>query len=315
MTVSLADSYDLCHRIARRTAKNFYFSFLGLPKPRFQAMCALYAYMRISDDIGDDETLPLPQRRTDMARWEDAVRRSLAGEEVSAEENFPAWTQRLAALPAICDMVRRFQVPEHYLFDVLQGVAMDLETDEDGDRKLACRFEAFEQLEQYCYHVAGVVGLCCIHIWGIRDQQALPRAIDCGLAFQLTNILRDVGEDAAVGRVYLPREDLCRFNYSPEQIRLRVCNQDFLDLMQFEVARAKSYYARAEELFDFLEPVGHPILAAMMDIYGGLLHVMEQRQFDVYSRHVSLPKWRKLCIAGRALLQQHKILRLPARRR
>lgn len=315
MTVSLADSYDLCHRIARRTAKNFYFSFLGLPKPRFQAMCALYTYMRISDDIGDDETLPLEQRRADMTRWEDIVRRSLAGEDVSSDDGPVAWAQRVAALPAISDMVRSFQIPQHYLFDVLKGVGMDLDVGTSDEQQLTCRFETFEQLEQYCYHVAGVVGLCCIHIWGIRDQRALPRAIDCGLAFQLTNILRDVGEDAEVGRVYLPAEDLRRFDYSPEQMRQRVRNLNFRDLMDFEAGRAKACYARAEELFDFLEPVGHPILAAMMDIYGGLLRAIEQRQFDVYSGHVSLPKWRKLCIAGRAILQQHKILRLPARQR
>lgn len=313
MTVSLADSYDLCHRIARRTAKNFYFSFIGLPKPRFQAMCALYAYMRISDDIGDDEAQPLHQRRDDMNSWKEALRRSLAGEPACIAPTSASWTERFAVLPALADVVHRFEIPEQYLMDVLDGVSMDLEVTDHSSGILTCRFETFEQLQDYCYHVAGAVGLCCIHIWGIRDQRALPRAIDCGLAFQLTNILRDIGGDAATGRIYLPVEDLRRFDYSLEQLQLRVRNSDFTNLIRFEVERARTYYSRAEELFDFIDPVGHPILAAMMEIYGGLLTVIEQRQFDVYSQRVSLPRWRKLLIAGKALLQQHKILRLPAR--
>ena len=163
----------------------------------------------------------------------------------------------------------------------------------------------FEELERYCYHVAGAVGLCCIHVWGFREDPAVRQlAIDCGLALQLTNILRDLAEDADRGRIYLPREDLERFGYSPDDLHRRVRDRRFRDLMQFEVDRAKGYYARGERLLDHLAPTGKPILRAMLDIYGGLLREIERRDFDIYSQRVTLPKWQKLWYAGRAVLKQ-----------
>ena len=152
--------------------------------------------------------------------------------------------------------------------------------------------------------MAGAVGLCCIHIWGFHDSEAVQRAIDCGTAFQLTNILRDVGEDAAAGRVYLPAEDLQRFGVTVEDLIAQRCDDRFRALMAFEAERAKSFYALAEQLLPCLEPHGRPIMKAMLQLYGGLLHEIERCHFDVFRQHVSLPRWRKLWIAADALIHQ-----------
>jgi phytoene synthase len=316
MSDPLADSYAFCRKFARRTAKNFYYSFLGLPPDRFDAMCVLYSYMRICDDIGDDEQQPVEQRRAELTAWENEVLRVL-GEPAALNDESPespaldATATRRRVLPALAEMVEKFQIPHEYMFEVLAGVRADLEADQQRDKwsKNApqCCFATFDELAAYCYRVAGVVGRCCIHIWGFNDPRALDLAVDCGLAFQLTNILRDLAEDADNGRVYLPADELRRFDYSPQDIVRRTRDERFQSLMTFQVERAASYYARANELFDCLDPVGQPILAAMIRIYGGLLTGIEQRQFDVYSRRVSLPTWRKLLIAGDAMLRRRRV--------
>jgi phytoene synthase len=190
--------------------------------------------------------------------------------------------------PALVDLVHRRGVPAEYLHAVIQGVEMDLHP---------ARFETFADLADYCYHVAGAVGLCCIHVWGFDGDQAIPLAVECGLAFQLTNILRDLGEDASMGRVYLPQEDLRRFDYHQADILARRRDERFRELMRFQVARAREHYETARQLFSHLEPAGKPIYGAMLRIYGGLLDEIERRDFDVYSQRVRLPRWRKLWFA------------------
>ena len=163
-------------------------------------------------------------------------------------------------------------------------------------------YETFEALSDYCYHVAGVVGLCCIHIWGFHDERALDAGIECGLAFQMTNILRDLSEDIELGRVYLPQEDLIRFEYTPADIQSRIYDQRFRSLMQFEVQRTREFYQKSERLLDYLSPAGQGILKAMYRIYGGILSEIERMEYDVYSSRAGLPKWRKLLIAGEAIV-------------
>ena len=315
MPDSLADSYEFCRKLTRRTATNFYYSFTGLPRDRFKAMCALYAYMRICDDIGDDESLPLAHRGPALQWWREMVATHFAADCASPSTPLPdapfvheSLTNGAMVLPAMRDSMSRFGIPVECLLDVITGVGMDLDADNhpastDG-ADVVCRYQTFEELSDYCYHVAGVVGRCCIHIWGFTNPRALTLAIDCGLAFQLTNILRDIAEDADNGRVYLPAEDLRRFDYPVEAIQGRVVDDRFRALMKFEADRAAEYYGRSRELFQYLEPTGQPILQAMMRIYEGLLTEIRRSNYDVYSRRISLPTWRKLLIATGTAVRQ-----------
>lgn len=288
MTNSLEESYNYCQSLSRRTARNFHYSFLTLPADKRRDMCVLYAFMRLSDDLGDDTTIPSAERAERLNRWRVSLKQSLDDAGFNHD-----------VFPALADVVRRYEIPHEYLFTVIDGVRMDLEP---------VGFETFDELSRYCYQVAGVVGLCCIHVWGFQDERAVPLAVDCGLAFQLTNILRDLGEDAAMGRVYLPREDLRRFDYTAEDLAQHCRDERFVELMRFEVERARSYYHRAEELFDYLEPAGRPILSAMLRIYGELLTKIERRRYDVFSRRVRIPAWRKLWIALNAVVRNRHVV-------
>jgi phytoene synthase len=290
MECSVAESFEHCQALARHTARNFYYSFLTLPRERRQAMCALYSFMRITDDLGDSAA-PAATRAAQLASWRVAL--------LAANDGGPGGHP---VLPALVDVVRRYGIPVRYLLDVIAGVEMDL---------MPAAYQTFAELNRYCYHVAGAVGLACIHLWGFHDPRALETAVDCGTAFQLTNILRDLGEDAALGRIYLPAEDLDRFQIAPDELvvadRNGLCRDDrFGRLMQFEVERTREYYARARALFGYLDPPGKPILETMLRIYGGLLDEIERRQYDVFSRRVSLSRGRKLLIAGDVLVR-HKL--------
>ena len=324
----LDDCYDDCIRLTKRTAGNFYYSFCGLPAPQFRAMCALYAFMRVTDDWGDDARRAPAQRLADLEAWVQSLRSALRPEWAVAE--MMDWSEPARMiLPAMSDVIERFAIPHEHLFAVVRGVRSDLEYELSrlqasraasapglsvienvrgltpaGSPTIVKRFQTFDQLADYCYLVAGAVGLCCIHIWGFRGAEATQRAIDCGTAFQLTNILRDVGEDAAAGRVYLPADDLQRFGVTAEDLIAQRCDDRFRALMAFEAERAKSFYALAEQLLSCLEPHGRPIMKAMLQLYGGLLHEIERRHFDVFRQHVSLPRWRKLWIAADALIHQ-----------
>ncbi|HEX6985147.1 MAG TPA: phytoene/squalene synthase family protein [Planctomycetaceae bacterium] len=274
-------SFTYCRRLTKRTAKNFYYSFLTLPADVRRDMCALYAYMRVCDDLGDEAAVPVETRRARLAEWRrDVVRALEAGETAHP------------VLPALAEVARRRGVPADALLDVVDGVEMDLSP---------VRYETFGALADYCYHVAGAVGVCCIHVWGFEGSAARERAIDCGLAFQLTNILRDLAEDSRMGRVYLPAEDLDRFGYGPDEIAAGVIDDRFRRLMAFQVARARDYYRRSEPLSRDVAPAGRPVLAAMRRIYGGLLDEIERRDYDVFRGRVSLPRWKKLAIAAAAM--------------
>jgi len=283
MNSSLEESRQYCQQLAKQTGKNFYYSFLTLPADMRRDMCVLYAFMRITDDIGDDESIHLAQRGRNLTAWKQSLQSALSGESVEH-----------VIFPALLDIIERRQIPAEYLYDVIDGVSQDLEPH---------RFETWQELEQYCYHVAGAVGLCCIHIWGFEGDSVREPAVACGTAFQLTNILRDIGEDADRGRIYLPQEDLQRFGYTEDDIQNRVIDDRFRKLMQFEVERARDYYNQAEELFASLSKEGRPILRAMIRIYGGLLDRIEARNYDVYSSRVSLSKMKKWSIVARSFVR------------
>ena len=281
MTVHLADSHRFCRQLTRRTAANFGYAFWALPADQRQAMNVLYAFMRLTDDLGDDSETDVASRTVALKQWRDDLQAAFQGRYGRS----PHW-------PALADVARRYDIPSRLLETVIDGVEMDLTPHQ---------YLSFSELTEYCYHVAGAVGLCCIRIWGCRDAAADQPAIDCGLAFQLTNILRDLAEDADMGRVYLPQEDLERFGYSTADLQQRRRTPEFLNLMAFETERAWSYYRRAERLTEFLSPPGRRVLAAMREIYGGLLQEIERQDFDVFSRRIRLPMWRKLWITSKSL--------------
>lgn len=263
-------SYVWCHRLTRRTAKNFYWSFQVLPRDERKAMDALYAFMRVTDDLADEEG-EVETKRAEILSWRAAFDDAMKGH----------YSHPLH--PALHDIVQRYHIPPGYFHDVIDGVEMDLEPVE---------IETFDQLHTYCYRVASAVGLACIHIWGFRGEQAKEFAESAGIALQLTNILRDLGEDLARGRVYLPREDLERFNCPPEKWRER--GEAFTRLMRFEIERARGYYRQARNLVPLLSPSGRAVFQVMTRIYGRLLEEIEARQYDVFAERVRLSRWRKL---------------------
>ncbi|HUY92435.1 MAG TPA: phytoene/squalene synthase family protein [Pirellulales bacterium] len=279
MNATLHSSYAYCGQLTRRTAGNFYYSFLVLPREKRQAMSALYAFSRVTDDLGDNDQ-PVEMRRAALVAWRRALQRALDG---AAEGR---------VLPALVDTLRRYGFSPAYLHDLIDGVETDLQQTD---------YQTFDELRGYCHKVASAVGLCCIHIWGFTNDAAFEPARKCGLAFQLTNILRDLEEDAAEGRVYLPQEDLERFGYSVQDLRQGLRNDRFQALMRFEIARAERFYQEAADLQRWLEPDGKTVFGAMTGIYRGLLNEIKRLDGDVFGRRVRLSAWRKLRIAGRWL--------------
>ncbi|HZT32064.1 MAG TPA: phytoene/squalene synthase family protein [Bryobacteraceae bacterium] len=274
----LEDSYAWCRAVARRRARNFYYSFVLLSPEQRNAMCAVYAFMRYCDDLSDEPGA----NRAAIERWRAALDQALEGR----FDGHPAW-------PAFHDTVRRYRIPREYFHQMIDGVASDLEPRV---------FETFEQLYRYCYQVASVVGLSIIHIFGFESPQALPLAEKCGVAFQLTNILRDIREDGERGRIYLPAEDLARFGVSAEDLRAGRRTEPFLNLMRFEAARARNYYREAMPLLGLVEPRSRASLRALISIYASLLGRIERADYDVFSRRISLSALEKSWIVLRALV-------------
>jgi 15-cis-phytoene synthase len=287
MSVTVSESYRYCIQWTRATARNFHYSFWCLPEHKYRGMCAIYAFMRYSDDVSDDLG---GDRASRLDAWRSALDAAFEGEYGDSR-----------ILPAFHDTVRRFGIPRQYFHDLIDGTAMDLEPR---------RYETFEDTYRYCYHVASVVGLVCIHVFGFKDDQTKLLAEYNGIAFQLTNILRDLREDAQMGRVYLPQEDLVRFGYTEQDLRDGVRNERFRELMRFEVARAREYYDLAAPLVQLVDEDSRPCLKAMRAIYGGILERIVQQDYDVFSRRARVPTWQKLRIATTAWWQSSRTRRV-----
>jgi phytoene synthase len=279
MTPALLRSYDYCERLARRQAGNFYHAFCVLPLHQRRSMCALYAFMRVSDDLTDGPG-DVASKRVALDAWRRQLDEALAGRYSHALH------------PAFHHTVATAGIPRAYLSAVLDGVGMDLDP---------VRYETFADLYGYCYRVASAVGLACIHIWGFTDERAVKYAEAAGIAFQLTNILRDLGEDAARGRVYLPAEDLRRFGFSTEALRRGERGEAFRALMQFEAERARGYYEAAGPLAVLLRPPGRAVFLVMTRTYRALLEAIVRSDYDVFRRRVRVSGWRKLWLAAQAL--------------
>ena len=279
----LRESYQFCRELSRREAKNFYWSFLLLPPARRRSMCALYAFMRHTDDLAD-EPGAATNKRNSLNRWRTDLDHAL-------ENDSDVWP----GLRALADSVCRHNVPRQYLHEVIDGVMMDLEPQP---------FATFDDLYAYCFRVASAVGLSCIHIWGFQSENGRAESLaeSCGIALQLTNILRDVKEDALNGRVYLPQEDLERFGVSTADLTADQPSSALKELLAFEGQRAYKYFAIAAPLTRMVAPTGRPVLRAIVGIYRALLDEIAGRGYDVLSRRVSVPSWKKAAITLRSLV-------------
>ena len=270
-------SLAYCRRVARRANSSFPLAFRVLPPAKRNATTALYAFFRLTDDLADGPGV----KRTALAAWRTRLDAALAGSP----------SHRCHA--AVADAVRTFGVQPEHLHAVIAGVETDLDP---------VRFETFAELYPYCYRVASAVGLACLPVWGYADPAATAKAAGpaeaAGIAFQLTNILRDLGEDLARGRVYLPQEELARFGCPPEAWPARP--PAFRELMRFQAARARDYYRRADELPGLLSADGRAVFRVMAGVYRRLLDEIERRDFDVFTERIRVGKWAKAKVLASA---------------
>lgn len=300
----LTMAYSVCRGITRTNAKNFYYAFLVLPKRKRQALCAVYAFMRRCDDIADDPNLSPEERRYKLDTWLDALHRAQQGEPTDDP-----------ILLALTDAQRRYTIPAGLLDELAMGTAMDV-VDPFAESQnapasangavpgLTIQYHTFDDLKLYCYRVASVVGLVCIHVFGYRDPAAEPLAEQCGLAFQLTNIIRDVKEDAAMGRVYLPEEDLAKFSLSAAELLSTPDPARFRPLLALEADRARQLYQAGDQLIPYISEDSQPALWVLVNIYRRLLEKIAERQYDVFSGKVSLTVSEKLRVLGKGFLQR-----------
>jgi phytoene synthase len=276
---ALDSSYRYCERLARHHAGNFYHAFRILPRDQRRSMCALYAFLRVSDDLIDN-TQEEAAKRDHLRKWRLELDLALNGR----------FTHRVHA--AFQDTLTRHAIPRKYVDAVLDGIEMDVNP---------MTYATFEELYQYCFRVASVVGMACLHIWGYNDERAKGYAEKAGIAFQLTNILRDLAEDARRGRIYLPLEDLARFQYSIDDLRAGRRTAGFVRMMGFEIERARQWYVGAQPLVEFLPAAGRAVFTIMSRTYAGLLDAIENCGYDVFSSRIRLNRWHKLGLVARAI--------------
>jgi phytoene synthase len=279
-------AYAVCREIARREAKNFYFAFVALPEPRRNAICAIYAFMRQADDLADDDSLPRDERRRRLDAWLTNWRGVCHGGDSSD-----------LVFYAVRDAVERFEIPLNLLDELVAGVTMDLD---QASSDMPDTYATFADLYGYCYLVASVVGLVCIHIFGYTDPRAEKLAEETGIAFQLTNILRDVAEDAGRNRVYLPLEDLAAHNVTLDSLLHRAHGAQPTAheraLLAAIAERAEKYYQSAQELLPLIDRESRPALWVLVAIYHGLLKRIRRADYDVFSQRACVPMPQKLFI-------------------
>lgn len=278
MDAKLDQSYKFCETLARCKARNFYPAFRLLPSPQRRAMCALYAFMRVADDLADEAGEP-DSKQAALAEWRGNFSAALEGR----------YSHPLH--PALHHALVSYSVPCEYLYAVLDGVEMDLFQE---------TYATFEDLYKYCYRVASAVGLACIHVWGFHGSDAPKYAEKAGIAFQLTNILRDLKEDSERGRIYLPQEDLRRFRFTADELRQGRRSENFLALMEFQVKRAREYYKASEPLGALLQPAGRGVFRVLSQTYKSLLDAIEKRGYDVFSERIRISRWRKMQLVAQA---------------
>jgi phytoene synthase len=297
----ISASYSNCHQIARRAHSNFYPAFFLLPKAKRDGIVALYAFMRLIDDVSD-EGADVAAKQRGLARWRAALDEAITGQ-VQAFDGDAArslqsgdlYGQR-EVLPALVDTMERFRMPARYLHDLISGAEMDLTIQE---------YPTFERLKEYCYRVAGTVGLTCTHIFGFSDSRALDLAEKLGLAFQLTNIIRDVREDYSIGRIYLPEEDLARYGVVKEDLGRSEATLGVRELLRFEADRAWKLYEEGAQLLGLIEEDSRGTLWLLVQTYSALLARIESVDFAVFGERVRLSKPEKMLLMAKARFGRH----------
>ena len=278
--LDLESAYEACRTITRREAKNFYYAFLTLPAAKRRAIYAAYAFCRHCDDSVDEETST------------EAKLKALSDLQANLDSTYSG-SASSPVYVALADVARNYDIPQEYFQEIILGVESDLVKD---------RFQNFDELKEYCYRVASVVGLICLQIFGYEDDRAKEYAVDLGLAMQLTNIIRDVREDLDMGRVYLPQDEMARFGYSEDDLRNGVRNEAFLELMRFQSQRAREYFDRGFKLLPYLSRRSRACPAVLGALYSKVLDRIEASDYDVLESRVSLSKAEKIGITAKTWL-------------
>ena len=263
-------------KIAKKSKSSFYYAFNLLPASQRDAMNTVYAFCRETDDIVDENDFTDSVRYENLAKWRTELENGLQG------------NSSIPLLNNLAKTINQFSIPTKPFFDLIKGMEMDLQQ---------TRYSTFDDLMEYCYRVASTVGLMSIEIFGYRNTSTREYAINLGYALQLTNIIRDVKKDASIGRIYLPLEDLKKFNYSEDELFSNVYNENFIALMSFEVNRAKEYFEKANRVLDISDRRSLFSARAMQHIYFNLLKKIEAKKFDVFSQNIKVGKAEKVVIA------------------
>lgn len=297
MSRQLAVAYSVCRGIARAQARNFYWAFVALPREKRNALCAVYAFMRHADDLSDHPGLTPELRHAKLQEWSESLVSAVQGK---ASDD--------PIIMALADTQARFNIPVELFERLVYGTSLDLQFPRHPESVPVVSYATFDDLYTYCYYVASVVGLVCIRIFGYKDPAAEPLAERLGAAFQLTNIIRDVKEDAAMGRIYFPQEDLDRFGLNAAQFSLSHLRNGFqpsrfVPLLELEADRAEEFYQAAGRLLPLIDEDSRPCLWALVEIYHRLLLKIREREFNVFAGRVSLSLSEKMSVLGRAMLQ------------
>jgi squalene synthase HpnC/squalene synthase HpnD len=301
LSATIPQSYEACHRIARASRSNFYYAFFLLPKPKRDAMAALYAFMRLVDDVAD-EGAGLAEKQRGLAKWRAALDQYITGQDQVFDGNAamaapaPSLSGASEVLPALVDTMQRYKMPARYLHDLISGAEMDLTVQ---------TYPTFDRLREYCYRVAGTVGLTCTHVFGFSDARALDLAEKLGLAFQLTNIIRDVHEDYKLGRVYLPEEDLQRYGVSPQDFGRGEASLGIRELLRFEAGRAWQMYEEGSALLGLIDADSRGALWLLVHTYTALLGRIEALDFAVFGERIRLSKAEKMMFIAKARFGRH----------
>ena len=277
MAPSLEEAYAYCTDLTRRRARNFYYAFITRPKEKRKAIYAAYAFCRLSDDYSDEE-IPLDEKAALLSGLHEELDAAFEGRAESE------------VFVALLDASKRYGIPRDYFHEIINGVEMDL---------VNSRYQNFEDLYQYCYRVASVVGLVCIEIFEYTDPKAREYATDMGIAMQLTNILRDIEEDCGRGRVYLPQDELEKFGVTEESLRAGEAGPEFRAMMAEQVSRAREYFEMSAALLPLLKPRSRLCPAVLRALYSTLLDRIEARDYDVYGERVALRSREKLALMAK----------------